>query len=266
MTNSIVPNIKTGILWSGLRLLTLLNWNQLWFLLYGRWLYIKNNICVALNQCFLHAKHNNSLLAQFTDEIETFKKYGLFLNLVYQYSLNFGNSALVLPLWNASVFENWNREKLNISFFQIGIRHQLRVCGVNRWIYWLQFFLGDMLIFAFPCLLTMILIPAFDLKGFNTPAGLGSIFLLLLLYNSVAVLFSYFLSFAFNKWETVQNVIGTVLVLVSMMKIYKECSRNCNTYLWLIWKFKMSTTNTKFQVRTCFSGSRHCKVIKILKQ
>eukprot|EP00794_Sanderia_malayensis_P009397 gene9396-10385_t len=104
-----------------------------------------------------------------------------------------------------------------VYYREMGLRHQFRVCGVNRWIYWLQFFISDISLYAFPVLIIFILIPAFDLKAFNNPTALGLIFLLLLLFNIVNLLFSYFFSFAFNKYETVQNISGTLLIFATLL-------------------------------------------------
>ena len=101
--------------------------------------------------------------------------------------------------------------------FQDGIRHQLRVSGVSRWVYWLHFFIADLTLYIFPVVLILILIPAFDVKALNNANALGSLFLLLLLYNPTSLVFSYLYSFAFTNWHTMQNVLGSVQIIVSVL-------------------------------------------------
>ncbi|XP_065066088.1 cholesterol transporter ABCA5-like [Rhopilema esculentum] len=99
---------------------------------------------------------------------------------------------------------------------QEGLRHQLRVSGVSRWVYWLHFLVGDLLLYIIPTVIVFILIAAFDIKSLNNSTALGCVFLLFLLYNPVSLLFAYVISFAFNKWETIQNVMGTVLMFLAL--------------------------------------------------
>ena len=103
------------------------------------------------------------------------------------------------------------------------MRHQLRVSGVNRLIYWLQFIVGDLVLYIFPIVAIFILVAAFDIKALNNSTALGCLFLLLLLYNPVSLLFGYVVSFAFNKWETLQNVMATVLIFVSIEQSVELC-------------------------------------------
>ena len=95
------------------------------------------------------------------------------------------------------------------------LRHLLRVSGVSTFVYWLQFFLFDALLFLIPCVLLLILIPAFQLPSLSPPPAMGALVLCLLLYLPAGILFSYTCSFMFNKWDTAQQVMPQLFMYVS---------------------------------------------------
>jgi len=136
------------------------------------------------------------------------------LKIPWTYDADAFNAILLLGLTFALLPYGFSIEVVKNR--QEGLRHQLRVSGVNRLIYWLHFAVGDLFLYIFPTLAIFILIAAFDIKAFNNPTALGCLFLLLLLYNPVSLLFGYVFSFIFNKWETLQNVMATVLIFVSI--------------------------------------------------
>lgn len=103
---------------------------------------------------------------------------------------------------------------------QLGIRHQLRVSGTSRLMYWLQILAGDMLFYVIPIVILFIVIPAMNIHSFNMANAMGAIFLLLLLYIPANLFFSYTLSFMFTKWETTQNAMPTIINMIAIIPYY----------------------------------------------
>ena len=99
------------------------------------------------------------------------------------------------------------------------MRHLLRVSGVSSIIYWLQFFLFDAVVFLIPCILMLILIPAFQLPSLSPAPAMGSLVLCILLYCPSGILFSYLCSFMFGKWETAQLIMPQLFLFVSKTKL-----------------------------------------------
>lgn len=101
------------------------------------------------------------------------------------------------------------------------MRHLLRVSGVSSIIYWLQFFLFDAVVFLIPCILMLILIPAFQLPSLSPAPAMGSLVLCILLYFPSGILFSYLCSFMFGKWETAQQIMPQLFLYVSKTNLIK---------------------------------------------
>ena len=95
------------------------------------------------------------------------------------------------------------------------MRHLLRVSGVSSYIYWLQFFLADAILFLIPCTLLLILVPIFKIPSLIPAPAMGSLVLCLLLYCPSGILFSYLCSFMFSKWDTAQQVMPQLFMYVS---------------------------------------------------
>ena len=95
------------------------------------------------------------------------------------------------------------------------MRHLLRVSGVSSFIYWLQFFLADAILFLIPCTLLLILVPIFKIPSLIPDPAMGSLVLCLLLYCPSGILFSYLCSFMFSKWDTAQQVMPQLFMYVS---------------------------------------------------
>ena len=101
-------------------------------------------------------------------------------------------------------------------FVKDGIRHQLRVSGMNRVMYWLSYLIGDLLMFILPLIVLFICIAAINIKSLNMSASLFLVFVTFILHVPGNVLFVYTFSFIFKNWETVQNTMPTILNLVSL--------------------------------------------------
>ena len=101
------------------------------------------------------------------------------------------------------------------------MRHLLHVSGVSSIIYWLQFFLFDAVVFLIPCILMLILIPAFQLPSLSPAPAMGSLVLCILLYFPSGILFSYLCSFMFGKWETAQQIMPQLFLYVSKTNLIK---------------------------------------------
>ena len=106
---------------------------------------------------------------------------------------------------------------------QMGIRHLLRVSGVSSFVYWLHFFIGDALVFLMPALLMLILIPAFQLPSLSSPAAMGCLVLVVLLYLPSTLVFVYVVSFLFSKWDTCQQVMPQLFLYVSVFVCLFVC-------------------------------------------
>ena len=114
------------------------------------------------------------------------------------------------------------------------MRHLLRVSGVSSIIYWLHFFLFDAVVFLIPCILMLILIPAFQLPSLSPAPAMGSLVLCILLYFPSGILFSYLCSFMFGKWETAQQIMPQLFLYVSKTNHSFEfvfwCVRLCSLF------------------------------------
>ena len=95
-------------------------------------------------------------------------------------------------------------------FLQMNIRHLLRVSGVSSFVYWLQVFAADALIFLVPAVLMLILIPAFQLPSLASPGAMGCLVIAVLLNVPATLSFVYVLSFLFSKWDTCQQIMPQV--------------------------------------------------------
>ena len=96
------------------------------------------------------------------------------------------------------------------------IRHLLRVSGVSSFVYWLELFISDAIIFLIPMVLMLILIPAFQLTSLSPAPAMGCLVIALLLYLPSGILFSYLLSFPFSSWDVAQQVLPNVFTFVSI--------------------------------------------------
>ncbi|XP_078349015.1 cholesterol transporter ABCA5-like isoform X2 [Oculina patagonica] len=97
------------------------------------------------------------------------------------------------------------------------IRHLLRVSGVSSFVYWLEIFLADAIVFLIPMVLMLILVPAFQLPSLSPPPAMGCLVLALFLYLPSGILFSYLLSFLFSSWEVAQQVLPMAFTFVAMI-------------------------------------------------
>ena len=109
-----------------------------------------------------------------------------------------------------------NSLKNFVVYLQEKMRHLLRVSGVSSFIYWFQFFLYDAIVFLIPCVIMLILIPAFQLPSLSPAPAMGTLVLCVLLYFPAAILFSYLCSFMFSKWDTAQQVMPQLFMYVSI--------------------------------------------------
>ena len=96
------------------------------------------------------------------------------------------------------------------------IRHLLRVSGVSSFVYWLELFISDAIIFLIPMVLMLILIPAFQLPSLSPAPAMGCLVMALFLYLPSGILFSYLISFPFSSWDVAQQVLPNVFTFVSI--------------------------------------------------
>ena len=102
-------------------------------------------------------------------------------------------------------------------YFQSNIRHMLRLSGVSPLIYWMHFLVADGLVFLAPVLLCFILVGAFQIPSLSSAPALGCFALEVLVYLASGLLFTYTVSFLFNKWETAQSVTSQLYGFVSTL-------------------------------------------------
>ena len=100
--------------------------------------------------------------------------------------------------------------------FQDKLRHILRVSGVSSFVYWLQFFIADAIIFLLPCILLVILVKAFEIPSLSPAPAIGCLVVAFLLFLPSAILFAYVSSFLFNKWDTAQRIMPQVFNTVTI--------------------------------------------------
>ena len=103
---------------------------------------------------------------------------------------------------------------------QIGARHQLRLSGANRFVYWISFYLGDLVCYILPLLVFFILIPAFNITALKSTVALGCSVLLLLMYIPLSLSVVYVFSFAFKDWKSAQNIIGTIVSFIGFIPYF----------------------------------------------
>ena len=108
------------------------------------------------------------------------------------------------------------------------IRHLLRVSGVSSFVYWLELFISDAIIFLIPMVLMLILIPAFQLPSLSPPPAMGCLVIALLLYLSSGILFSYLMSFPFSSWDVAQQVLPNLFTFVSITQVHQ--GESCNEW------------------------------------
>lgn len=96
-------------------------------------------------------------------------------------------------------------------------RNLLRVNGLTFGVYFGTFFLvlGSMMVTT--CLLIIALIFAFQLTALVTPAAIGLLTLLYVLYVPAAILFASCCSYFFKTMETAQSVFPNVSTLVGFI-------------------------------------------------
>lgn len=97
-----------------------------------------------------------------------------------------------------------------VAVRQDKLRHILRVSGVSSFVYWLQFFIADAIIFLLPCILLVILVKAFEIPSLSPAPAIGCLVVAFLLFLPSAILFAYVSSFLFNKWDTAQRIMPQV--------------------------------------------------------
>lgn len=112
------------------------------------------------------------------------------------------------------------------------IRHLLRVSGVSSFVYWLELFISDAIIFLIPMVLMLILIPAFQLPSLSPAPAMVCLVMALLLYLPSGILFSYLMSFPFSSWDVAQQVLPNVFTFVSIARVHpgKSCNDWTNHY------------------------------------
>lgn len=135
------------------------------------------------------------------------------------------------------------------------MRHLLRVSGVSSIIYWLQFFLFDAVVFLIPCILMLILIPAFQLPSLSPAPAMGSLVLCILLYFPSGILFSYLCSFMFGKWETAQQIMPQLFLFVSKTNLINLCVGvwGCEAFLTALLLMWSILVNKPIQVKSIIS-------------
>ena len=106
------------------------------------------------------------------------------------------------------------------------IRHLLRVSGVSSFVYWLELFISDAIIFLIPMVLMLILIPAFQLPSLSPAPAMGCLVMALFLYLPSGILFSYLISFPFSSWDVAQQVLPNVFTFVSITWRHSATSGN----------------------------------------
>lgn len=97
------------------------------------------------------------------------------------------------------------------------VRTQLRVAGVSFWMYWGTHLVVDIVKFSFPGILCVIVVLIIRLDSLSSAGAVGSLILLVLFYIPVAVLFSYFASYMFQKSVTAQQFILTIFIFLGLL-------------------------------------------------
>ncbi|KAL4218252.1 ATP-binding cassette sub- A member 5 [Mactra antiquata] len=97
---------------------------------------------------------------------------------------------------------------------QFKIRSQLRVSGLPFFQYWFGFFVTDFAKNLVPAVLTIIISLAVQLDGLTSGGAVLSFIILALFYVPANILFSYFFSFIYDKYETCQSTIPTAFIML----------------------------------------------------
>ena len=101
-------------------------------------------------------------------------------------------------------------------FVKDGIHHQLRVSGVNRLMYWLSYFIGDVLKFILPLIVLFICLAVANNKSLNMSwSFLGLVFLAFILHVPGNLLFVYTFSIVFKNSRIMKNIGYLILNVVS---------------------------------------------------
>nr|XP_022313180.1 ATP-binding cassette sub-family A member 5-like isoform X3 [Crassostrea virginica]XP_022313182.1 ATP-binding cassette sub-family A member 5-like isoform X3 [Crassostrea virginica]XP_022313183.1 ATP-binding cassette sub-family A member 5-like isoform X3 [Crassostrea virginica] len=97
------------------------------------------------------------------------------------------------------------------------VRSQLRVAGLSFWMYWGTHLVVDIAKFSFPGILCVIVILIMQLDSLSSAGAVGSLILLILFYIPTAVMFSYLVSFMFQKHVTAQQFLTTIFIFLGLI-------------------------------------------------
>lgn len=132
-----------------------------------------------------------------------------------------------------------------------------------------MFIVGDLLVYIPLIIVLFIMIPTMDIKVFNNSVALGATFLILIMYIPSSLFFSYTISFIFNKWESAQNAVPTVINMVSNFLFFTyQCFHSPGKFQknhWTSWIFSINCKRSKtFKMYhyNCFLSYKSWKLIK----
>eukprot|EP00735_Rhodelphis_limneticus_P009137 TRINITY_DN2560_c0_g1::TRINITY_DN2560_c0_g1_i1::g.19179::m.19179 TRINITY_DN2560_c0_g1::TRINITY_DN2560_c0_g1_i1::g.19179 ORF type:complete len:1829 (-),score=670.14,sp/Q84M24/AB1A_ARATH/37.15/0.0,ABC2_membrane_3/PF12698.2/1.1e-20,ABC2_membrane_3/PF12698.2/2.6e-40,ABC_tran/PF00005.22/8e-28,ABC_tran/PF00005.22/9.3e-22,AAA_21/PF13304.1/3.6,AAA_21/PF13304.1/0.00028,AAA_21/PF13304.1/1.1e+02,AAA_21/PF13304.1/0.00011,AAA_15/PF13175.1/1,AAA_15/PF13175.1/5.1e+02,AAA_15/PF13175.1/0.52,ABC2_membrane/PF01061 len=99
-------------------------------------------------------------------------------------------------------------------------KHQQLISGVDIFSYWIGLWLCDVFLYMVPCVLSVLIILAFDLEEFIEDGAYGSIWVVFLLYGPSCVSFTYLASNFFESHSTAQTILLLVNVFTGIILMF----------------------------------------------
>ncbi len=126
---------------------------------------------------------------------------------------------------------------------EINAKHQQLISGVSMIAYWASTYLWDFINYLPPCIMSIVLIVAFDVRDLIDDGALGAVVALFVLYGLSVAAFTYVLSYAFKSHSTAQTVVlilnlfCMILLLASFIMQQIESTCKADRALRFIYRF-----------------------------
>ena len=126
---------------------------------------------------------------------------------------------------------------------EINAKHQQLISGVSMVAYWASTYLWDFVNYLPPCIMSIVLIVAFDVRDLIDDGALGAVVALFVLYGLSVAAFTYVLSYAFKSHSTAQTVVlilnlfCMILLLASFIMQQIESTCKADRALRFIYRF-----------------------------
>ena len=126
---------------------------------------------------------------------------------------------------------------------EINAKHQQLISGVSMVAYWASTYLWDFVNYLPPCIMSIVLIVAFDVRDLIDDGALGAVIALFVLYGLSVAAFTYVLSYAFKSHSTAQTVVlilnlfCMILLLASFIMQQIESTCKADRALRFVYRF-----------------------------